>query len=148
MQILEHQSIFLQNLISYKLHMQCTKIPLMLRYITENIESLGVRLSGRILFSEDHSQHRNIEILIPVDREITPCEQYENLPAFILPDALSARHEGRISEMKKTEQKLLDFAKAKAYRILTPPYFHIVRMDANNPEYCILDIYIGVNCKN
>jgi effector-binding domain-containing protein len=146
MQILEHQSVFLRNLISYRLHLPREKTPHMLRYIMENIESLGVQLSGAIFFTEDRSQYRNIEILIPVDRELEFCAQYDKKPAFRLLDAVSVRHEGSITEMEKTEQKLLDYAKRKAYEVTTQPYFHFIRTDPDDPEYCIADIYIGVNC--
>ena len=145
MQILEHQSIYMNNLISYKLHMTREKTPSMIRHILKNIGILNMQPSGKIMFTEDDGQYQNMEILIPVDHEFEPCEQYGRKNTFKLINAVSVRHEGDFSETKKTEQKLLDFVKEKSYQMITKPYYSIVRLDDEHIGNCIIDIYIGVN---
>ncbi len=145
MQILEHQALYQKNLLSYKLHMPREKIPGMIQHVLENIGSLGMQPTGKILFTEDIYQYKNIEILIPVNRDFEACEQYEKKSEFRLINALSARHEGSFSDAENTERKLLDFAKNKFYHIITLPYYNIVRLDPEHPRSCIIDIYIGVN---
>ena len=145
MQILEHQSIYLNNLISYKLYVPREKIPDVIRHILENIGSLNLQPTGKILFTEDICQHKNTEILIPVNRDFEPCEQYGKKEIFKLINAVSARHEGVFSDSGKTEQRLLDYIREKSYHMITLPYYSVVRLDPDNPGSCILDIYIGVN---
>ena len=94
---------------------------------------------------QDPAQERNVEILIPVKGEFASCAQYEKKPVFKLINAVSARHEGSFSALAKTEQQLLQYAQEKAYQVITEVYYSIVRMDAGNPENCIIDLYIGVN---
>ena len=145
MQILEHQSLYLNNLISYKLHIPREKTPFIIQHILDNIGSLNLQLSGKILFTEDIYQYRNMEILIPVDQKFEACEQYGKKEAFKLINAVSARHEGAFSETERTEQQLLDYIRSKSYQAITPPYYSIVRLDETHVGSCILDIYIGVN---
>lgn len=145
MQILEHQSLYLNNLVSYKLHIPREKTPFMIRHILDNIGSLNLQPSGKILFTEDIYQYRNMEILIPVNQEFEACEQYGKKEAFKLINAVSARHEGGFSESEKTEQRLLDYIRDKSYQMITLPYYSIVRLDEAHAGSCIMDIYIGVN---
>ena len=145
MQILEHQSLYLNNLISCKMHIQREKTPFMIQHIMDNIGSLNLRPSGKLLFTEDICEYRNIEILIPVDHDFEPCEQYGKKDVFKLINAVSARHEGAFSETGKTEQRLLDYIQEKSYQMITLPYYRIVRLDEACASSCIIDIYIGVN---
>lgn len=145
MQILEQQSLYLNNLISYKLHAPREKLPLVIRHMQENLDSLRLQPAGKILFTEDQSQYRNIEILIPVNHDFTPQEQYGKKPLFKLINAVSARHEGSFPDAEKTKQKLLDYIREKSYQAITLPYYSVVRLDESNAGSCILDIYIGVN---
>ena len=145
MQILEHQSLFLQNLISYKLHLSKENLPFMIKHILKNVDSLGVKISNKILFTEHFSHYQNMEILIPVNTELKQCEQYEQKAVFKLINAVSIRHEGNFSEIEATKQKLLDYTMQKSYQTITIPYYSIVRLDAETLNSCIVDIYIGIN---
>ncbi len=145
MQILEQQALYLYDLLSCRIQMPRARLPEMLPRIPEQLGALGLQQNGRILFTEDPAQERNIEILIPVRGEFASCAQYEKKPVFKLINAVSARHEGSFSALAKTEQQLLQYAQEKAYQVITEVYYSIVRMDAGNPENCIIDLYIGVN---
>ena len=145
MQILEQQSLYLNNLISYKLHIQREKLPFMIRHIMENIGSLNLQPTGKLLFTEDIRNDKNMEILIPVDRDFEPCAQYGTKKIFKLINAVSARHEGAFFETEKTEQRLLEYIRNKSYQMITLPYYNVVRLDGTHADSCIIDIYIGVN---
>ena len=146
MQILEHQSLYLNNLISYKLHLPRERVPGIIRHILDNLGSLGLQPTGKILFTEDIRQQKNMEILIPVQPDFDPCLQYGKKEIFKLVNAVSARHEGCFAETEKTDQQLLDYIRDRAYQMITRPYYSIVRLDPDDTGSCILDIYIGVDC--
>ncbi len=145
MQILEHQTLILHNLISYRIRLDREALPGFIRHCLENIDSLGMQPTGRILFTEDSSRTENIEVLIPVNREPASCPQYENKPVFKLLNAVTARHEGNFSEMDRIEKGLRAYAADKAYQVITKPYYSIVRLDPERPGSAIIDIYLGIN---
>lgn len=145
MQILEYQSLYQQNLLSYKLHLPREQVPSVIRHMLNNIESLGIKPAGKIIFTEDIYQYKNIEILIPVDKSFASCEQFEKKAAFRLINAVSARHEGDFSALEKTEQKLLQVIRERACQMITVPYYNIIRLDPENLSSTIIDIYIGIN---
>ena len=145
MQILEHQTLILHNLISYRTKMKREALPAFIRHSLANIGSLGMVPAGRILFTEDNSQSQNMEVLIPVSQEPAACEEYQNKPIFKLLNAVSARHEGNLADMDKIEQRLRAYANSKAYQIITNPYYSIVRLDPESPGGAIIDIYLGIN---
>ena len=108
MQILEQQALYLYDLLSCRIQMPRARLPEMLPRIPEQLGTLGLQQNGRILFTEDPAQERNIEILIPVRGEFASCAQYEKKPVFKLINAVSARHAGSFSALAKTEQQLFE----------------------------------------
>lgn len=145
MQILEHQSIYLNNVISYKISLPFEKIPMMLHHVVKNIDTLGLNPSGKLLFTEENNPAETIEILIPVQNEFQACAQYEKKEVFRLINAVTVRHEGDFSRIADTRQKLLDYIEAKSYQIITIPYYNVIRLNEEQLSDSIIDIYIGVN---
>ena len=145
LQILEHQAIILHNLISYRTSLARDALPAFIRHCLENIGSLGMEPTGRILFTEDSSRAENMEVLIPVSREPESCPQYENKPVFKLLNAVSARHEGDFADMHRIEEGLRAYAADRDYQVITNPYYSIVRLDPDRPGSAIIDIYLGIN---
>lgn len=145
MQILEHQSLFFTNVISYRSHLDMEQLPALSEHIRTNVCKLGAQLSGKLVFTENNDDYKNIEILIPVNVELNNCTEYEYKPVFKLINAVSVRHEGGFSNLEKTHQLLVDYIKKKSYQVITAPYYSIIRLEPDDLSNCIIDIYIGTN---
>ncbi len=146
MQILEHQSLFLYNVISYKTFLPVSKIPEITEHLHRNINALGVELTGNIMLKKiDDDTGRNFEILVPVSEAVKSRQEYSYKPIFKLLHAVTVRHEGNYLNIAQTEQKLMDYIEKKSYQKATVPYYSIVRLDTDNTNSCIVDIYVGVN---
>ncbi len=143
MQILEHQSLLINNVISYHTHLSLDRLPSMVEYVRSNVCNLGAELSGSIMYTENSDNYKNIELIIPVNVQLKNCEEYEYKPVFKLLNAVSVRHEGLFSNIEKTENRLIEYIKDKSYSMLTQPYYNIIRLETDDTNNCIVDIYIG-----
>lgn len=146
MQIIERQSIFLFNVITYKINVAKKRFPAFIQHINRSIYALGVELTDRIIFRfDDHGDEADYELLMPVNKPLKSREEYGFEPVFKLLQAITVRHEGNFLDLKKTENKLIEHIKKKNYTIISEPYYSVVRLDpANYSSDCIVDIYIGV----
>lgn len=149
MQIIEHQDIHLSNLISYSKQIKHSDILKLIRYISDNLHTLDLNQSDRILFTENGQNKEddivNAEILIPVTGTVVKCNEFQYKPIFRLVNAISIRHEGSLTQLSETENILEDFIRNKKYEPITPPYYVIIRNDGDSSVNCIIDIYIGIN---
>ena len=76
MQITEHQSIHIDNLISYNTNIRYSDILKLTHYISDNIKVLDLTQKNKIIFSEkNHLPYHtfNINILIPLNEIIPKC---------------------------------------------------------------------------
>ena len=70
MQITEHQSIHIDNLISYNTNIRYSDILKLTHYISDNIKVLDLTQKDKIIFSEKNhlpDDTVNVNILIPVN---------------------------------------------------------------------------------
>lgn len=148
MQILEHQNIQFNNLISYNTNVKTSDILKLTKYISDHLYVLDLIKKDNIIFSEtDHINEDTVrvEILIPVKGEIKKCNEFDYKPVFTLNNAVTIRHEGSLDELHNTECQLYEFIKSHKFQVKTSPYHIIVRNGDANSEDCIIDICIGVN---
>lgn len=146
MQIIERQSIFLFNLITYKIKLDKKRFPDFIQHINRNIGALGVELTDRIIFRfDDHGDEADYELFMPVDKVLQSRKEYGFEPVLKLLQAITVRHEGNFLDLKKTEQRLIEHINKKNYTIISEPYYSVVRLDPENySSDSIIDIYIGV----
>lgn len=148
MQIIEHQNIQLNNLISYTRNIRHSDILKLTKYITDNLHVLDLTQSDKILFTENHltgeDDRVNTEILIPVNGNITKCDEFQYKPSFNLANAVTIRHEGSLENLSQTENTLKEFIQKKHYVITTPTYYVIISNNGTISN-CIIDIYVGIN---
>ena len=106
MQITEHQSIHIDNLISYNTNIRYSDILKLTHYISDNIKVLDLTQKDKIIFSEKNhlpDDTVNVNILIPVNEIIPKCEEFDYRPVFHLDNAVIIRHEGNWTEIHNTE---------------------------------------------
>lgn len=148
MQILEHQNIQFNNLISYNTNVKTFDILKLTKYISDHLYVLDLIKKDNIIFSEkDHINEDTIrvEILIPVKGEIKKCNEFDYKPVFTLNNAVTIRHEGNWNELQNTENLLHDFIKKNNFKAITSTYYVVVRNGNSTSEDCIIDIFIGVD---
>ena len=109
---------------------------------------LDLTQSDKIMFTEKSSSSEeekvNTEILIPVEGNISTCDEFQYKPFFQLLDAVTIRHEGNLEQLPQSEQTLKEFIQKNHYKAITPTYYVIVRNCETHLNNCIIDIYIGV----
>ena len=144
MQILEHQCLHLNNLISYKTIVEKKRLNELIKHIKDNVNSLQLYIKDNILFTASPVNDKlNIEVLVPVTGEAHDCENYRVKSIYKLNNAVVIRHEGCLSEIEGTIDCLNQYIKNKNYQSITAPYCRIIRSD--NDRDSIIDIYIGLN---
>lgn len=149
MQIIEHQNIQLNNLISYTRNIRHSDILKLTKYISDNLHVLDLTQSDKILFTESKPTGKddrvNTEILIPVNGNIIECDEFQYKPSFNLINAVSIRHEGSLEKLPQTESHLISFIQEKHYVTISPTYYVIIRNGETFSSNCIIDIYVEVN---
>lgn len=147
MQIIEHQNIQLNNLISYSTKVKHSDILKLTQYISDNLHVLDLKKNDNIIFAEkahDNEETVNVEILIPVQGEIQKCNEYSYKPIFKLSNAVVIRHEGNLSDLSQTEALLQDFIREHDFKTSAGPYYVVIRNGDQNSNNCIIDICIGI----
>lgn len=151
MQITEHQSIHIDNLISYNTNIRYSDILKLTHYISDNIKVLDLTQKDKIIFSEKNhlpDDTVNVNILIPVNEIIPKCEEFDYRPVFHLDNAVIIRHEGNWTEIHNTETVLHEFIENNNFKTVTSSYYIVVRNGNSNSEDCIIDICIGVEAQS
>ena len=144
MQILEHQCLYLNNLISFKATIEKNNLQNLINYVYSNICKLHVYMKDNIVFTASSDDNNlNVEVLVPVTGEMKSCENFSIKPVYKLTNAVVIRHEGLFSKLNETIECLKKYIEKKAYQSITSPYCRIIRNDTGNDM--IVDIYIGLN---
>lgn len=148
MQIIEHQNIQLNNLISYHTKVNQSDILKLTQYISDNLHVLDLKKNDNIIFAEkklSNDETVDVEILIPVKGIVKKCNEFDYKPIFKLNNAVIIRHEGNWNELQNTENLLHDFIKKNNFKVITSTYYMVVRNGNSNSEDCIIDIFISVD---
>lgn len=96
MSFLEQQYLNFENVLSYRTRVDINRLDAILKFAEENIDALGLRVTGNTLFTVSETvKDKNkcilgVEILIPLDKAFESNEQYVYKPEFRLVNAVSA----------------------------------------------------------
>lgn len=149
MQIIKDQYIHYKNLLSYKTKINPENIFLITKYISNNLDKIGIKHQNKIIFYIDNylypEQKHEIEFLIPVDKMLANNDHFSFKPTFKMVNTVKIRHEGSPETLNTSYKLLLDYIKQNKQEPITPAYCMIIREDANQPTNGIIDIYIGLN---
>ena len=146
MQIIENQTISVNNLIDYNSKIQKKDILNLIHFISDHLYVLGLEQNGNIMFSllADYQDEADFEIFIPVKGTVQNCDEFGYQPEFSLENAISGRHEGSLASLGKAAQKLKNYISSNNYEPVTKAYYSVIREGTANAENCIIDIYIGI----
>lgn len=144
MQILEHQCLYLNDLISYKTVIEKKNLHKLIEHIKHNIYNLQLCIKDNIVFTAiPNGDELSVEVLVPVAGKLHDCCKYNIKSVYKLNNAVVIRHEGCISRIYDTIEYLNQYIQSKGYHSITNPYCRIIRNDTDVDM--ITDIYIGLN---
>ena len=89
----------------------------------------------------------DVEILIPLDKEISVSAPYMIKPVFRLRNAVKIRHKGNPALMQNTANELMEYIKNKGLMPITAGY-NVTVQEPTSPtdvDSLIVDIYVGVS---
>ncbi len=149
MKVEEHQSVFLENILSYKSSVKKTDILKMIEFMCSNISVLGTELYESPVISlntcfSDTDDVIDAEFLLPVNNKFENRSEYSFKPYLSLSDTLKIRHNGKLEEIFKTEKILNDYIKQNNYSVSDNFYYTIVKCDALNDSNNVIDISIEI----
>ena len=146
MQIIENQTVSVNNLIDYSSKIKKKDILDLIHFISEHLYVLGLEQNGNIMFSllSEHKDEAVFEIFIPVKGTVQKCNEFGYQEEFSLTKAIAGRHEGSLDDRGKAAQKLKKYISSNNYEPATKTYYSVIREGSANADNCIIDIYIGV----
>ncbi len=86
----------------------------------------------------------DMEILIPIDRNISVSAPYTIKPVFKLKNAVKIRHIGNPAMMQNTADELMQYIKNKGLMPVTTGY-NVTVQAPSAVDDLIVDIYVGVS---
>lgn len=95
----------------------------------------------------DGEQLLDMEILVPIDKEIEVLEKYQFKKKFHLLNAVYARHEGNPKFLQETYNKLMKYIQINNLVQITSAYNVNVKDPTSAEDFddMVIDIYIGVS---
>lgn len=155
MEILKHQTLEMRNVLSYRSKMTQQELQSKAQEIEKLLSETGamkVASTVTTTFSVEQGLTgpvMDIEILISLDREITPPAGYTWKPHFLLANALMIRHIGNPSTMQNTVNVLNAYIMGHQLVPITTGY-NVTVKEAKTPlelDNMEVDIYVGI-CPN
>ena len=153
MTIQEHQTLEMRNVLSYRAKMTQQELALKSKEIEAILHEAGAQRVGSTVTAtfavEQGAQGpvMDIEILLPLDKEITPPSGYVWKPHFLLTNALVVRHEGNPAGLQASANALNAYIMEHQLTPITVGY-NVTVKEAKTPlelDEMIVEIYVGVS---
>ena len=153
MQILEHQTLELHNVLSYRAKMTQQELAAKSQEIERLLQNSGAKRAANAVtatFAVEQGAAgpvMDIEILLPLDMELTPPEGYVWKPRFLLTNAVVARHVGNPATLQEASNAINAYIAEHRLTPITAGY-NVTVKEAKTPlelDEMIVDIYIGVS---
>ena len=153
MEILEHQTLEMWNVLSYRAKMTQQELQFKSQEFKKIMEVMGAGKSAPAVtstFSVEQGANgpvMDIEILLPLDREIIPPVGFAWKPHFLLTNALKITHIGNPAGLEATINELNQFIVSKNLVPISTGYNVTVR-EAKTPleiDQMVIDVYVGIS---
>ena len=153
MQITTNQTYEMKNVISYRAKMTQVQINQIMKQLSDFISENDLTKSGCFTTSTFAVENINnqpvmdIELLCPVDREITLPSGFTFKSTFRLNNAVKIVHTGNPALMQSTVNELTEFLKSNHLTPVTSIYNVTVVEPKSQQEIdsMVVDMYIGVS---
>ena len=148
----ENQSLVLQNVISFRKKLDQQTSTEVSKEIDEILANNNAKKNGCTVTITHNSIIKNgqqiidLEMMIPLDKEISAPVGFEFLSEFVLKDAFKVRIEGNPQQMQSAVESLAKYIKNKKLQPNTPLYVVTVKEAKTqfDIDSMVTDIYTGV----
>ena len=153
MEIRENQTLELRKVLSYRAKMTQQELALKSQEIERLLQECGAKRTAPPItatFAVEQSAQgpvMDIELLLPLDREIAPPEGYAWKPRFLLTNAVVARHVGSPATMQQSANAINAYILEHHLTPITTGY-NVTVKEAKTPQELddmVVDIYVGVS---
>jgi effector-binding domain-containing protein len=152
-EIEENATLEMTNVLSYRGKATQNKLSQISKEIEEMLKDNNAHKNGASVtatFAIDTSSPEpmlDIELLIPIDKNIIVSQPYVIKPLFRLKNAVKIRHIGNPALLQQTANELMEYIKAKKLIPITAGYNVTVQEPTSqiNIGDMIVDIYVGVS---
>lgn len=153
MQVKEGQELLLSHVLSYRGKLTQQQIQDEMMMMNQLMIEQGVKKDGPLTTAtfgiEDgiEGQLLDIELLIPLEREINVPDRYVFKPIIKIVNALSVRHEGHPGMINNAINLLNEFIVQGNKQVITATYNVTVKEAKSQEEIkdMIIDVYVGCN---
>ena len=153
MEIKENQELIMENVLSFRGKVTQQQMQKEMMKIGQVLQKLGVQKNGSITtatYSVEEvygEQLMDIEILVPLDKQVNLPKEYTLKPIIKIMNALFIRHEGHPGRLHETINRLNDYIFEYNKQVITATYNVTVKdaMNLEELEKMIIDVYVGCN---
>lgn len=143
----------MENVLSIRKKMTQQEIQQTLMDMGNTIKSLGVNKNGPLVtttFAVEQTSTgpvSDMEILVPLDKEISAPAPYIYKPLFHLKYAIQARHEGNPQLLPNTLNQMMAYIQENKLTQITSVYSVNIKelKQGDSMNDMVTDLYIGVN---
>ena len=151
--ILENQELKLNNLISIRKKITQQEMAVEMQKLGKFINEKGAQKAGPLLTvtfaieQNNFGQVLDMEILVPLDKEIEVTGEYTFKRQFLLTNALKATHTGNPALLQNTYNLINAHIIENKLQPITASYNVTVKdvMDPSKIDEVVIDIYVGIN---
>lgn len=153
--ILENQELRLNNLISLRKKMTQQDMSSEMANLKQYIKDAGATIVGSIITSTFNVVQSvipimDIEILIPVDKQIAETAYYKFKNEFILTNAIKIIHNGSPNGLQNTFNEINSYIQQNNLQPMTSAYNVTIQdaKDMSEIDNIEIHVYVGINPNN
>jgi effector-binding domain-containing protein len=153
--ILENQELRLNNLISLRKKMTQQDMPSEIATLEQYLKDYGATKTGPIITStfsivQAIVPTMDMEILIPIDKEIEESEVFKLKREFILTNAIKAIHKGNPMMLQNTFNEINSYMQLNSLQPISSAYNVTINdaKDMSEIDSVEIHVYVGINPNN
>lgn len=143
----------MENVLSLRKRMTQRELDNELEKIGDFLQENGATQAGAIVTVTYEIEPNNgkplldMEILVPMDKELELPDEYVFKPLFHIVNAVYARHKGNPAALQETYNEMLEYIQQNNLQQITVGYNVLINepMPGLTIDDMIIDVYIGVN---
>ncbi len=147
------KEFIMENVLSLRKKMTQRQLDQEMEKIGEFLQSNGATQAGPIVTVTFSIETKNeeplldMEILVPMDKELELSGDYVFKPLFKVTNAVYARHKGNPAKLQNTYNEMLSFIQENNLQQITVGYNVLINepMPGLTLDDMIIDVYIGIN---
>ncbi|ACL75459.1 transcriptional regulator [Ruminiclostridium cellulolyticum] len=147
------KEFIMENVLSLRKKMTQKELDNQLEKIGEFLQNNGATQAGPIVTvtfgieTKEREPLLDMEILVPMDKELELSGDYVFKPLFRITNAVYARHKGNPADLQRTYNEMILFIQENNLQQITVGYNVLINepMPGLTLDDMIIDVYIGIN---